>query len=742
VVIGRGQDVGHTTFTRRFVMTGLARWCFTHRRIVLGGWVLALLVFGGLSLATGFDYSTEFSVPEGPSTQARALLEHEFAGSAGDVDQIVVESTVGPVTAGPVRSRVEAMLKQVSGLPHVAQVASPYGEHGASQISPNGTIAYATVTFDARSHDLPGPAVRAVVHTAQAIQGPQLRVALDGQAVQNIQPQQASGSAALGIVLALIVLGLAFGALFAAVTPIVTALFAIGIGYAVTGLLSHVLPIVSFAPILGVLIGLAVGIDYALFIVTRHRAGLRAGRSVADSAVTALDTTGRAVFFAGLTVALALLGQLALGLSFLNSIAVTATVIVALTMLASLTLLPALLGFLGERVLSRRERRRLRDNGPFPEDAEPGGWHRWANWLERHRGLAAAGPLLVLIVVALPTFGLRLSLDDAGSDPATSTTRQAYDLMAHGFGPGINGPLQLVATTSSAEEQAAFNQVVRVATAEPGVASAGPVRSNRDATAMTTAIYPTTAPSTPETAALLDRLRDQVVPSAEAGTGLHVLIGGTTATQADFASAIADRLPAFITIVAVVAFLLLMLVFRSLLIPLVASVLNLLSIAAALGVVTVVFDWRWGASILGISASTQVEVFLPVIMVSVLFGVSMDYQVFLVSRMREHWSRSHDNRAAVTHGLATTGKVITAAASIMILVFVSFLLNDGIIVKQFGIGLAAAVIIDAFLIRTLLVPALMHFFGAANWWLPRRPRRSAEGGPSQVWSRRTGNRSR
>ncbi|WP_326835157.1 MMPL family transporter [Amycolatopsis rhabdoformis] len=698
-------------------MTRLARWCFRHRRLTLGGWVVALLVFVGASLSVGFDYSTEFTVPDGPSTQARALLEHEFSSSAGEVDQIVLEST-SPLTADPIRSDVEGMLAKVRGLPHVARVAGPYGDFGTSQVSPDKKIAYATVTFDTRSHDLPRSAVRSVIDTAQSIQGARLRVALGGQAIQNIQPQQASGSATLGIVLALIVLGLAFGALFAAVTPIVTALFAIGIGYAITGLLSHALPVVSFAPILGVLIGLAVGIDYALFIVTRHRAGLRAGHSVEDSTDAALDTAGRAVFFAGLTVAIALLGQFVLGLSFLDSVALTATVTVALTMLASLTLLPALLGFIGSHALSRRERRRLRETGPHPEEATSG-WHRWARRLERHRVPAALVSLPALIVLALPALGLQLSLDDAGSDPASSTTRQAYDLMATGFGPGINGPLQLVATIDSPADKAAFTRVVQAAAAQPGVASATPVRSTPDGTAATAALYPTTAPSAPETPALLNHLRDDVVPKAEAGTGLTVLIGGTTATQADFSRALASRLPAFLAIVAVVAFLLLLLVFRSLLIPLLASILNLLSIAAALGGVTAVVGRRWGASLLGISDNTQVEVFLPVIMISVLFGVSMDYHVFLVSRIHEHWSRTHDSRAAVTHGLAVTGKVITAAASIMILVFLSFLLNDGVIVQQFGIGLAAAVVIDAFLIRTLLVPALLHLFGPAAWWLPR-----------------------
>lgn len=718
----------------RFVITSLTRWCFRHRRFVVAGWVLALLVFAGASLVTGFDYSAEFRLPDSPSTRARALLEHEFAGSSGDVDQIVVQSA-SPITAEPVRGDVAAMLARVRGLPHVSAVAGPYGHFGAGQVSPDGTIAYATVTFDARAHDLPGGAIHAVIDTARAIQGPDLTVALDGRAIQNVQPQRASGSAAIGIVLAVVVLGLAFGALFAALTPIVTALFAIGIGYAITGLLSHILPIVGFAPILGVLIGLAVGIDYALFIVTRQRDGLLRGHTVEDSTVAALDTAGRAVLFAGLTVAVALLGQFALGLSFLNSIAVTATVTVALTMLASLTLLPALLGFIGPKTLSRRERRRIRDTGPFPEGLAPGWWYRWSRSLERGSALRAGVALLAVVVVALPVLGLHLSLDDAGSNPPSSTTRQAYDLMAKGFGPGINGPLQLVATTDGPADRAAFTRVARTAAGQPGVASATPARSNPGGTAMVAVLYPATAPPAPETAKLLDRLRGEVVPNAEKGTGLNVLVGGVTATQVDFSQALAGKLPAFVVIVVVVAFVLLTFVFRSLLIPAVASIMNLLSIAAALGVVTAVFDWGWGSSLFNIGDGTQVEVFLPVIMFSVLFGVSMDYEVFLVSRVHEHWSRTRDNRAAVTHGLAATGKVITAAATIMILVFLSFLLNDNIIIKQFGIGLAAAVIIDAFVIRAVLVPALMHLSGPANWWLPT-PRKT--GGKRTVGGSRAG----
>ncbi len=700
-------------------MARLARWCFRRRKVVLAGWLLALVLLTAVSQAIGISYTTKYSLPNSPSTQALAILQHDFPGASGDADQIVLEARTGQATSGPVRSEVEAMLAKVKGLPRVASVASPYGPYGASQVSRDGKIAFATVDFDAQAQDRSSDAVNRVIHTAQAAQGPNLKVALTGQAIENAQPQKSSNGTGLGVILALIVLGLAFGALFAAITPVVTALVAIGIGYALTGLLSHVLAIVSFAPILGVLIGLGVGVDYALFIVTRHRSGVRAGQSVEDAAVNAVNTAGRAVFFAGLTVAIALLGQFALGLSFLYGVAVAATVTVALTMLASLTLLPALLGFIGPKVLSRTERRRISESGPEAEAVTSGPWYRWSRSIERQTGLWAAVSLLLVVVVALPVFTLRLGLDDAGTDPPSSTTRQAYDLLAKGFGPGFNGPLELVAPVHGPADQAAFSRALRAVSHEPGIVTSTPPRVSPAGTAAVALLYPSTAPQAAQTMKLLDHLRSRVVPAADAGSGLDVLIGGVTATQVDFTKALADKLPVFIAVVVTLAFLLLMLVFRSLVIPAMASVMNLLSVGAALGVINAVFAWGWGSSILGINGTAPVEVFLPVIMFSVLFGLSMDYEVFLVSRIHEQWVRTGDNRVAVTTGQSMTGRVITAAASVMILVFLSFLLSDNIIIQQFGVGLAAAIMIDAFVVRTVLVPSLMHMFGPRNWWLPQ-----------------------
>jgi RND superfamily putative drug exporter len=609
------------------------------------------------------------------------------------------------------------MLAQVAALPHVQGITSPYGPAGAAQISRSGAVAFATVHFDQLAPDLPKSSVQRVISVAQHADSPQLQVALGGQAIESAEAQSSSRSTGLGVIFALIVLGLAFGALFAAFLPLITALVAIGIGYDVTGLLSHAFAVASFATILGVLIGLGVGVDYALFIVTRHRTGLEGGRSTEDAAANAVNTAGRAVFFAGITVCIALLGQFALGVTFLYGVAVSAAITVALTMLSSLTLLPALLGFFGMKVLSRRQRAALAASGPIAEEAT-GFWRRWAEAIRRHPVLPALAALAVVVVIALPVFTLRLGLDDAGSDPSTTTTHQAYELLAKGFGPGFNGPLELVGQLRSRTDLPAFAAVVAKVSKEPGVVSATPAVLSPSGTLAIASVYPSTSPEAAQTTVLLHKLRNQVIPAAQAGTGVTVLVGGVTATQNDFAHVLSSKLPLFIAVVVVLAFLLLMAVFRSLLIPIVASIMNLLSVAAALGIMNAVFEWGWGTSLLGIAGDNPVEVFIPVLLFSILFGLSMDYEVFLVSRINEEWLLTRDNGDAVMLGQAETGRVITAAASIMILVFASFLLGGSIIIQQFGIGLAGAIIVDAFIVRTVLVPALMHLIGRANWWLP------------------------
>ena len=698
-------------------MGSVGRWCVRHRTLVVVIWLVALIGSLGANQLAHASFSTKFQLPDTQSATALALLQKDFPAASGDTDQIVLHSRTGTLTDPAVKAAATAMLAQVATLPHVRSVTSPYSPAGAGQVSKDRTVAFASVDFDDQAQSLPIPAVNKVITTAQAAQSPALQVALGGQAIEQTMAPTGSDSTGVGILLALIVLGIAFGALFAAFLPLITALAAIGIGYAVTGLLTHVFSVASFATILGVLIGLGVGVDYALFIVTRHRTGLLGGRSVEDAAANAVNTAGRAVFFAGLIVCIALLGQFALGVSFLYGVAVSAAITVALTMLSALTLLPALLGIIRMRALSRRQRARLASAGPAAEQAT-GFWRRWAAGIERHPVVPAVAALAAVVVIALPVFSIHLGLDDAGSDPKGTTTRQAYDLLGQGFGPGFNGPFQLVAELGSPADVAQFKTLLGTVARQPGVVAVTPPVTSANGKIALAELYPSTSPQAVATATLLQHLRGTVIPRAEAGTGLTVLTGGATAIGEDFATVLSGKLPLFIAVVVILAFILLMAVFRSLLIPLVASLMNLLSVGAALGIMNAVFEWGWGGSLLGLSGSNPVEVFIPVLLFSILFGLSMDYEVFLVSRMHEQWLLTRDNRQAVTIGQAETGRVISAAATIMIFVFASFIFGGSIVIEQFGVGLAGAVLIDAFIIRTVLVPAVMHLSGKANWWLP------------------------
>jgi putative drug exporter of the RND superfamily len=513
-----------------------------------------------------------------------------------------------------------------------------------------------------------------------------------------------------------------FGSLLAMLLPLVTAGLSLGTGVAVIGLLSHVIQMASFSNELSLLIGLGVGVDYALFIVTRYRQGLLRGLSGEDAIVESVDTSGRAVLFAGMIVCIAMLGMFALGVSFLYGVAVATSIAVAFTVVASLTLLPALLGFIGTRVLRRRERRALRDGNLRTTD-ESAGWARWVGWMQQRPALFAAVAAGVLVLLAIPFLSMRLGSADSGSDPAGSTTRKAYDLLAEGFGPGYNGPLQLVAQVSGPAQESAFARVEHAVAATPGVVGSTraqfiPSRAPGRQGVALAEVYPKGSPQDASTSDLLHTVRDTVVPASERGTGLHVLVGGQTAIFDDFATVLSRKLPLFLTIVIGLSFLLLMTVFRSVVIPAIAAAMNLLSAAAAFGVVTAVFQDGIGASLLGIDKTGPIEAFVPVFMFAILFGLSMDYEVFLVTRIYEEWHRRGNNREAVVHGLAATGRTITAAAAIMVLVFGAFILGGERIIDLFGVGLASAVLIDALIVRSVLVPALMLLIGDANWWLP------------------------
>jgi RND superfamily putative drug exporter len=693
-------------------MSAIARWCFRHRFAVIAAWVLVLVGLGALSQAVKSNYNNSFSLPGTGSTTAQELLAKTIPAQAGDSDTIVWRVSRGTVRGPAVTARISSMLRTVAMMPEVAGVVSPYGPRGAAQISRDGRIAYAVVNFTRQSNDIATADITRVVNAAEAARGPGLDVQLGGDAIRQTEQSSLGVSSAVGVIAAAVVLFIAFGSLLATLLPLVTAIAGVGGGLMAISPLTHAMNVVSIAPILGALIGLGVGIDYALFIVTRHRRGLQSGLTPEEAAVKAIDTSGRAVLFAGSTVCIALLGILVLGVSFLNGLAVASALTVVFTVLAAVTLLPALLGVFGIRVRSRRQRRR-----GVTEVVRPGAWSRWAGTVQRRPAVLAIAAAAVMLVLTIPLLSVRLGSSDEGNDPASSTTRQAYDLLAEGFGPGFNGSLDLVAQTGGPADMAALktleNQLPHVAdvTKVTRLASAHGIEVIQ--------VIPGTSPEAKATSRLITTLRNDTIPAAEHGTTLRVYIGGITATYADFATVVADKMPWFLLAIIGLSFLLLVAAFRSLLIPATAAAMNLLAGAASFGVLTAFFEWGWGTGAFGLGKAGPLEAFLPVVTLAILFGLSMDYQVFLVSRMNEEWAHSRDSRRAVRTGQTETGRVITAAATIMICVFVTFSFMGQRDVAEFGIGLAAAVALDAFILRTVLVPAAMHLFGNANWWLPR-----------------------
>ncbi|MET8448398.1 MMPL family transporter [Streptomyces sp. NPDC005209] len=684
----------------------MARWCYRHRLVVLLVWVGALFGLGFSASTAGTDYANVFSLPNTDSKRAYDLMEKAFPDSAGDTDTVVWKVDQGSVRDASVRSRIQPALEKIAAMKGVGDVTGPYaGAPGARQISRDGRIAYAQITFTERSNAVPKELVQDVVDTAQGAERGGLRVELGGQAIQRVQEPPTGLAEMVGIVAAALVLFLAFGSLFAMLLPIGVAVFGVGTGLFSTQLLSHATDIPDLAPLLATLIGLGVGIDYALFIVTRHRRGILKGMAPEDSAATALDTSGRAVLFAGGTVCIALAGMLVTNLRFLDGVVIGTSLTVVLSVLAATTLLPALLGFLGPRVLSRRQRRKLAAEGPERERAS-GLAARWSGTVQRRPRTIAALALVVMAVLALPVLSLRLGATDQGNDEASTTTRKAYDLLAEGFGPGFNGPLQVVVSDGDT------TALVKDIQATRGVAQAAALPPARGVTVIQ--VVPATSPQSKQTDELIDTLRDHVIP--DAGAQAHV--GGVTAVSKDFATVTGDRLPLFIATIIGLGFLLLLIAFRSVVVPLTAAVMNLIAAAASFGVLVAIFQWGVGLDLLGLGKEGPINAFLPVIMLSLLFGLSMDYQVFLVSRMHEEWVHTKDNARAVRVGLAETSRVINSAALIMVCVFLAFVLSGDSGAQMAGVGLAAAVALDAFVLRTALVPAAMHLLGGANWWLP------------------------
>jgi RND superfamily putative drug exporter len=701
-----------------------------YRRFVVVAWIAAAVGVFALSSSVGKKTASSFTLPGTDSQRAVDMLKTRFPTQAGDADQVVFHTRTGTVMDASARASVDSTLARIARLPHVTAVVSPYavGQHA---ISKDGTIAFATVGFDQRANALPKAAVDRVITTAESARSKSLQVELGGQAIEQAQQASLGFATVVGILAAIAILLVSFGSFSAMGLPIATALLGLGAGASVITLASHLIDMPDFASELALMIGLGVGIDYALFIVTRYRQSYTAtGGDVRAAVEAAMNTSGRAVLFAGVTVVIALLGMFALGVSVLNGAAVAASIGVVLVLAASLTLLPALLATVGHRIGRAGAARADRDD-------RGGFWRRWVDRVQRRPALVAVLATALMLALAAPALGLRLASSDAGNDPTSHTTRRAFDLLARGFGPGSNGPLQLAVALPHERDSTALAQLTGAVRATPGVASVASARLSPDGTAAVIVAYPAAAPQSSQTSSLVAHLRDRVIPPLQRSNAARVYVGGATASQIDFAHVLANKLPLFIGVVVGLAALLLLVVFRSLVIPVQAALMNLLSIAAALGITQAVFERGWLGGLFGTQAG-PIDAFIPVIAFAIVFGLSMDYEVFLVSRIHEEWQLRRDAGVAVREGVAHTGRVITAAAAVMVAVFGAFAISGNRVLAMFGLTMASAVFLDAFVVRMLLVPAVLQLMGRATWilprWLGRRlPRVAVEAEPAPTF---------
>ncbi len=755
-------------------MDRLARFCFRKRWLVVGLWVAAVVILGAAS-AGGGNFRTEFKLPSSESQRGIELLGKEFSGATGGNFRGTIVFKADDVTADSVKTTMTTMFGKVAKIEGL-QVQSPYDATAQGQIvaaGPNADkVAYANVNF---ADNLSQTDFKSITKDVKKVIPDQagLQVELGGQVFADFQPPS---SELLGVAFAIVILLVAFGSVLAVGLPIGDALAGIFVGIGIVTALSHIIKMPDFTTLLAGMIGLGVGIDYALFIVTRYREGLHKGHSPEDATAIALGTAGRAVVFAGVTVVISLLGMFLMGLQFVRGLAIGASITVAATMLASVTLLPAILGFAKHRIEVTRWRGLvalgfaalallcfgLKLNpvgGAFmglavltivagffvpvlkkelpPRKVKPiqtTFWYKWSRVIQRRPWPAMLVGLAILVALALPIFSLRLGQSDDGNAPSSSTTRKAYDLLSEGFGPGFNGPLLVVSSVPAGATAETLAPLTKALAGDVGVQFASPQPIlNQAGTAAQWIVFPKTSPQDAATTQLVHRLRDSVIPPVASSLQVTPYVTGAVAGGIDFADYLGRRLPIFFGAVLALSFLLLMAVFRSLLVPLKAVIVNLLSIGAAYGVVVAVFQWGWMKDLVGVGEGGPIDAWAPMMMFAIVFGLSMDYEVFLMSRMREEYDRTGDNATAVADGLATTARVITAAAAIMVFVFGSFVLQDTRQIKLFGLGLAVAVFLDATVVRMILVPATMELLGNKNWWLPNwidrlLPRINVEGG--------------
>jgi RND superfamily putative drug exporter len=694
----------------------IARWSYRRRWWMLIIWVLALVSAIGLQSVAGGDYSQDFSLPGADSQKAFDLLEKSFPEVAGDTAEIVFKAEQG-VDDPEVGSAMQRLFSEIRDMDRVVRIDSPYSQQGARQISPDGTIAFATVHFSVVEDQAVPPEIgQRITELAADVDVEGLTVAPGGSVIQFSEFEEPGGAEGIGILFAMIILLITFGSVLAMGLPIGTALFGIGIGLSLVLLFANFLSVPDFTPQLASMIGIGVGIDYALFIVTRYRQQLHHGLDPEQATMVAITTSGKAVLFAGTTVVISLLGILLMGFEFVEGLAVGGAATVAVTMIASITLLPALLGFVGRRVDRWRLPWFRQDESRFERTLA----HRWSRVIQRNPWPAAIAGLVVLMLMSIPLFSIRLGFADASSGSTDRSSRKAYDLLSEGFGPGFNGPLLLATEVDSPDDVEALQAVGETLSQTEGVAAVTPPRVSPGEGAAVMTAFPTTAPQDEATTALVERIRAEVIPRAVDDGASPIYVGGLTAATQDFAEANADRLPILVSVVIGLSFILLVVVFRSIVVPLKAAIMNLLSISAAYGAVVAIFQWGWLKEVIGIETSGPIEAWVPMMLFTILFGLSMDYEIFLLSRIREEYVRTNVNEVAVANGLAATARVITAAAAIMVTLFLVFVFGfEERAIKLFAVGLAVAIFVDATVVRMVLVPATMELLGDANWWLPR-----------------------
>jgi len=702
----------------------IGRFAARHPGRVIGAWFLVAVVVVGASFSFGRDLEDSFSVPGLDSQNAIELLASAQSEQAGITARVVAtpldqgttffDATIASRSLADLERAVAALPNVVaSSQPSTLLATSQNAAIGAGAISADGTIAVIDVQYavieelDVADLDRLEEALEIV-----RVDSP-LQIEAGGELFFTFEEPGTGTGEMIGLLAAVVILLVAFGSLIAMGLPIGMAIFGLALGTASMSLITYLIDIPSWAPQMGSMIGLGVGIDYALFLVTRHREYLAQGMTIQESAGRAVATAGQAVIFAGGTVVIAILGLAVAGIPFMTAAGIATSVIVLIMVVASVTLLPAFLGLSGHWInrLGLPSRRRNQAAG------ETGaGWKRWGAHVSRHAWKYTIGVTGALLALSAPVFALQLGFPDEGAQPESRTVRRAYDLVAEGFGPGVNGPL--IVAVDIADSPAVIDPLLAAISTDPGVASVAPANVNTDAGVASIVVIPTTAPQEDATIETVQRLRAEVFPPILDDTSATAHVGGQTANFADIGNRVTDRLPAFIAAVILLSFLLLMMVFRSILVPLKAALLNLLSIGAAYGVLVMVFQWGWGKGLIGLESTVPIVSFVPMFMFAVLFGLSMDYEVFLLSRVREEYLASGDNDAAVISGIASTARVITSAALIMISVFGGFVLGEDPVVKMMGLGLATAILVDATVVRIVLVPATMKLMGDRNWWLP------------------------